>query len=236
MPTLRLPPLRLHGRGRAMIGATLVGIGLFAVVGQFMDAMLVGLLFLPILGLVFLLGGILTHHVPSLISGGVVGGVGAGVLLVERALGPLSAESRGGVFLLAFAGGWALITLLTALLGLGIRWWPLIPAGVLALVGALLLIGGDVVQALIFVGQLWPLLLVGAGLYVLFRREYSQSDDHPEADAGQVTTMMEADEARTIVSPATPQPHRDVQPDEAPMPREVDTDKDERYALDEHAR
>ena len=55
-------------------------------------------------------------------------------ILAERWLGR-GLGHRDGVFLLCFAGGWVLITLL-ALAGFRRRiWWPLIPAAVLGTTG-----------------------------------------------------------------------------------------------------
>jgi hypothetical protein len=48
-------------------------------------------------------------------------------------------------------------------------WWPLIPGGILALVGGALLLGDAGLTFLTIVGQFWPLALVAAGLYLLWR-------------------------------------------------------------------
>ncbi|MBZ0286339.1 MAG: hypothetical protein K8I30_01895, partial [Anaerolineae bacterium] len=46
--------------------------------------------------------------------------------------------------------------------------WPLIPGGILALVGVLLFIGGGALNLLEWLGKLWPLALIAVGAYVLF--------------------------------------------------------------------
>lgn len=183
-PALSVPRALTQGRRRWLVGAALVGAGLLALVSQFADPRLFGLLFLPILGLSFLLWGIGAHHEGLLVSGSVVGGLGVGVLLIEHVFAPLGAEARGGVFLLALAGGWAAVSLFTALLRLGVRWWPLLPASILALVGLALLLGGAVATMLALIGQLWPAALVVTGLVVLLRRERGPSASASEPSPG----------------------------------------------------
>ena len=46
--------------------------------------------------------------------------------------------------------------------------WPLIPGGILGIVGLLLVIGGEAINVLEWLGTIWPLVLVAVGLYVLF--------------------------------------------------------------------
>lgn len=207
-PTLSFPRSLAQGRRRWLVGAVLVGAGLLALVSQFTDVQLFGLLFLPILGLTFLLWGIGAHHEGLLVSGSVVSGLGVGVLLIEHVLAPLGAEARGGIFLLAVAGGWAAIPLFTALLRLGARWWPLLPAGVLALVGLALLLGGAVATMLALIGQLWPAALVIVGLTVLLRRErgLSASTVEPPRDTtgSQGTEPAKADPSDTSADERRP--------------------------------
>jgi predicted membrane protein len=49
------------------------------------------------------------------------------------------------------------------------HWWPLIPGGIMAVIGAGLLFGGVFMQGLTLLGQIWPIFLILLGLYVLFR-------------------------------------------------------------------
>ena len=80
----------------------------------------------------------------------------------------------------ALAVGFALITLLTRLFTGEAHWWALIVAGVLALVGSGIVIvempnGGmlqQVVEAAFTASQyLWPLVLVGLGLWIIFKKK-----------------------------------------------------------------
>ena len=50
------------------------------------------------------------------------------------------------------------------------HWWALIPGGILAAIGAALWIGGPAMDVLEIAGSWWPVLLIIAGLYVIFKK------------------------------------------------------------------
>ena len=86
-----------------------------------------------LLGLAFIGWALAGRVCGLLIPGGILTGIGAGIL-AERWSGS-GAGHRDGLFLVCFAGGWVLITLLS-LAGFRRRvWWPLIPATVLGAAG-----------------------------------------------------------------------------------------------------
>jgi hypothetical protein len=154
--------------GGVVGGAILISIGLFALLEQFVHVEW-GLYFLPFLALIFLTAGILGRRPGLLIPGGILAGIGAGSLLVEAPFMTLAEPARGGLFLLAFAGGWAIITAASYLIG-RLMLWPLIPAGFMALIGAALLAGQAGLQLLVALGYVWPVILIALGAYLIFRR------------------------------------------------------------------
>ena len=159
-------------RGRWITGIALILIGLLALGGQLLDDWgALGLLFLPALGLIFLVWGAITREGGLLIPGGILSGIGAGVYLMQGPFAHLGGTGEPGVFLLAFAGGWALITLLSAVFTDNTMTWPLIPGGILALIGIALLIGGAALTVLEIAGQYWPVILILIGLYVIIKRK-----------------------------------------------------------------
>ncbi len=158
-----------QNRGRLIGGALMIGIGLYLLVAQFVQSEWMGLLIMPGLGLAFVLGGLIGRNAGLLVPGGILSGLGAGAYLVAEPFAAASEMAQGGLFLLAFAGGWALIVLLSWFIGQRVL-WPLIPGGILAVIGALLLGGGTGLQILEWAGRLWPVALVLGGLAVLFRR------------------------------------------------------------------
>lgn len=103
----------------------------------------------------------------------------AGCLLLGAALGIFFAWSKGGdfngltetgVMLVWFAAGWGLITIASRVVTRGFVWWPLIPGGLLAVVGWGLYIGGNPDNALSFIGNTGSIGLIVFGIYLLLVR------------------------------------------------------------------
>jgi hypothetical protein len=153
------------------IGAVLIIIGLVALAGQFLTQFDLSYLILPGLGIGFLAWGILSRQAGLLIPGGILSGIGLGVILTQ-AVGRVEMESELGaaVFMLSFAAGWGLITLLSAVFTDETHWWPLIPGGIMAAIGGALLIGGPALAIMEFFGRVWPVLLIVAGAYLIWRQ------------------------------------------------------------------
>lgn len=151
-------------------GILLVLFGLLALIGQFVNfGELVGLLIVPGIGFIFLIAGIVARQPGFLIPGGILSGIGAGILLIEGPFAHVNGDAEGGIFLLAFAAGWVLITVTTAVFSKQTHWWPLIPGSILALIGGGLLTGGIMHNMLEIVGKIWPIFLILGGIYVLYR-------------------------------------------------------------------
>ena len=150
-------------------GMILIGIGLLALVGQFVDLQLgeyVGLMILPALGVIFLVWGIIARDFGPLIPGGILSGLGLGIILGEKVSWPEGVD-EGGAFLLAFALGWGLITLLSALVTAKTQWWPLIPGGIIGLVGPAVFFGGILWPTLNVMNLGWPVALIILGVSVI---------------------------------------------------------------------
>ncbi len=163
-------------RGGWVTGVGLIAVGLLILTAQFIRSDWLGLLFLPTLGLIFLVWGSAARNVGLLIPGGVLIGIGLGTFLIESAFPGLEDTATGGVFLLSFSLGWGLITLLSAVFTDRVHWWPLIPGGIMALIGGTLLVGGAALEALGLTGRWWPLGLIGLGIWLLLRRGARQEE------------------------------------------------------------
>ena len=162
--------LRADCGGRWMSGVALILIGLVLLVDQLTQAKLFGLLLLPTIGVIFLAWGIGTRRPGLMIPGGILLGIGAGAVLTERVFVDLSNDARGGVFLLSFAAGWAVITLCSLLFTSRPQWWPLVVSALMALIGAGLLAGQAGLELIAFIGRAWPLIFIWIGLRILFAR------------------------------------------------------------------
>jgi hypothetical protein len=159
-----------NNRNSLVGGILLIGLGFLALLGQFVNfTETLGLLVLPLLAAAFLAAGILTRHAGFIIPGGILGGIGLGTILIEGPFSHIQEDSQGGIFLLSFAAGWALITILTAILTNETHWWPLIPGGIMAVIGGSIMIGGLFNDALVLLGKIWPVFLIVGGVYILLK-------------------------------------------------------------------
>lgn len=159
-------------RREAVIGGTLlVAIGLLVLLVQNIKTESLGLLFLPALGGLFLVAGILGRQVGFIIPGGILTGIGMGVVLTQNPALAVTDTAQGGVFFLGFALGWFLITVLSRVFTRDPQWWALIPGTIMALIGGALMLGGTALNVLEFAGRWWPLILVALGLVIIVRRK-----------------------------------------------------------------
>lgn len=150
-------------------GLILIGLGLAFLAGQFIQQAWYGQLLLAGLGTAFLAAGLWQRNSGLLIPGGILAGLGAGVA-AQAVMVDASPTARGGVFLLCFAAGWALISLLSLVVSRRML-WPLIPGAILALVGAALMAGGQALEVLRWLGAYgWPVILILVGLALILRR------------------------------------------------------------------
>lgn len=141
------------------------------------------LLFTPLRWVDFVLCMALGIGVPLLIWGlasRLIGLVIPGCLLITMGLGifiawqpPYSGNPvvQTGIMLVWFALGWVLITLSGRIIVHRFIWWPLIPGGILAMVGWGLYIGGDPDNALGFISNTGSIGLMIFGLYLLLMRK-----------------------------------------------------------------
>jgi hypothetical protein len=184
-------------RNQWVVGGLLIVIGLFFFLNEFFE--LPGLENLAIyfvlgLGLFFLAWGVITREAGLMIPGGILTGIGLGIVLVAGPFEYEDGDLSGGVFMGAFALGWLLITIFTAVFSDKTQWWPLIPAAIMALISAALLVEGPFMVALDWLGKLWPLALIIGGIAVLLgARKISAKDekgsDQPESDEAPIEKL-----------------------------------------------
>lgn len=153
-------------RGGLVAGIILICIGVGMLAAQ---AISLEGFFPMILGAAFLISGIVTRRRGLIIPGGIIGGLGLAIAVLENRLVSMAQPEEGGLFLVIFALGWFSITLLTALFTSKTEWWPLIPGGILAVVGGLVMVGGIGLTILELIGQYWPLILVLIGAVIVIR-------------------------------------------------------------------
>ncbi len=127
------------------------------------------------LGLAFLVWGVSARLFGLIIPGCLLLSIGPGIYAAWTGVAEPNPLSRTGIMLVAFALGWGLITLFSRVITQGFVWWPLIPGGILAMVGWGLYIGGNPENALNFIGNTGSIGLIIFGVYLLLLRRGIQS-------------------------------------------------------------
>lgn len=149
----------------AYIGATLlILIGVFALLANLAGGAYVYESIPLAMGVAFAVGYILTRHYGFLVPAGILTGVGAGVL-ASTSVGGADAGAYVVISIgLGFLAIYAFDVLVT---GTAIRWWPLIPGGLMLLIGAGMANTAGFVHQL----QIWaPALLIALGVLILISR------------------------------------------------------------------
>jgi hypothetical protein len=140
-------------------GAVLIAIGAALLLGQLVGE--TGQFVLLGLGLVLLLLFAVSRNPGTLIGGGIVTGLGAGVLVAVNTEGDIAGAAVLFGLGLGFIGVWLVGT---AMRVEGITFWPLIPGAILVVVGIVVLAGTEAAKTF---ELLWPILLIGLGVVVL---------------------------------------------------------------------
>ena len=156
---------------RIVAGIILILFGASVLLQQWFDISSYAVL---LLGCAMLVWGSISHRGGWIIPGGVLSGIGLGILAIE---GPwhFPIELQNGVFLMCFALGWFLITLLTALFTCT-QWWALIPGGIMALIGGSILITNGAVRWE-DLNLVYAIILIFIGLILLVYKGRSRKNE-----------------------------------------------------------
>jgi hypothetical protein len=152
-------------RDRVALAIVLIVIGLGSLVAQVVQPTeAVGGWIVLLIGLGLLGAFAYTRLYGYLIPGGIMAGLGGGIIASFTL--DLTGQQTGGAIVLGLGLGFLSIWVIGSILRLAENhWWPLIPGGILAVVGSVLLIGGEAVNILDY----WGLVIVAIGLLVLWR-------------------------------------------------------------------
>ncbi len=123
------------------------------------------------IGLPLLLWGLINRLIGLVIPGCLLLGIGPGVYLAWRMPAAGNGLTQTGIMLVWFAFGWMMISVSARRITPKSVWWPLIPGGILAMVGTGLYIGGDPTHAIGFIGNTGSIALMIFGLYLLLMRK-----------------------------------------------------------------
>jgi hypothetical protein len=152
-------------RDRMAVAIILIVIGVVGLGAQLFDLTAdIGGLVVAIIGVAFLVAFAFTRQYGYLVPGGIMTGLGAGIIASQSLT--LADEQTGGTIVLGLGLGFLSIWVIGAIVHVDRHhWWPIIPGGILAVVGAVLLIGGQAVNLLDY----WGVGIIAIGLIVLWR-------------------------------------------------------------------
>ncbi len=105
-----------------------------------------------------------------IIAGSLVFSISPGITFSWKWITPVSILSQIGIMLVWFALGWGLITISSRVVIEKFIWWPLIPAGVLSMVGLGLYLGGDPAIASAVLSNSGAMGILLFGLYMTLMR------------------------------------------------------------------
>lgn len=142
-------------RARMIPGLILIVLGIAFLLMQYFE--FGPALFLTLLGLAFLIPYVFTRSYGLLIPGCILAGIGIGLVFDRPPLGTAIAVPIG------LGLGFIAIFVVQLIVARQSHWWPLIPGGILVLVG----IAEGFPQAQLLVEKGWPLILVLIGLLIL---------------------------------------------------------------------
>jgi hypothetical protein len=153
-------------RDRIAFAVILIVVGVAGLVTQvWQPSADVGGWIVMLIGLGLIGGFTYTRQYGYLVPGGIMTGLGVGVVASET-LTFASDEGTGGVIVLGLGLGFLAIWVIGAVAHVAqAHWWPVIPGGILAVVGGALVIGGQAVDLLDY----WGVGVIAVGLFVLWR-------------------------------------------------------------------
>jgi hypothetical protein len=141
-------------------GVVIAALGLFFLAAQLEPD--IGRFVALFIGLALLAVFVVRRDYGFLVPGSILTGIGIGLALEPA----LAGQAQGSVMMLSLAGGFLGIWVIGSLYRIPQNhWWPLIPGGILTLVGLVQLSRTDADHAL----RLWPVILLLVGALVLAR-------------------------------------------------------------------
>lgn len=123
------------------------------------------------IGLILMIWGLFWRLYGLIIPASLLVTIGPGIFIAWATHTAANPLSKTGLMIAAFSFGWGLIVFFARIILAKFVWWPLIPGGVMAMVGWGLYIGGDPGGAPSFIANTGSVALIIFGLYLLLLRK-----------------------------------------------------------------
>lgn len=165
---------RAAGRSQnwAMLpGAILLGLGILLLAAERVPAGYESLAIIGGIGLILAVVALAVRAYGVLIPGGLMMGIGLGIAAVENL--PVEDLAAAGVILGGIGVGFALVYLLDRLFLQSSTAWPMIPAALLLIAGAIFYFAagaGVAAEAQAVLNLVWGALLIGFGAWIIVRQ------------------------------------------------------------------
>ncbi|HEX4898268.1 MAG TPA: hypothetical protein VFV53_07925 [Candidatus Limnocylindrales bacterium] len=160
-----------HGTGteprdRIVLAVILIVVGVVGLVSQLFELSTnMGGVIVTVIGLGLLGAFSYTRQYGYLIPGGIMTGLGVGII-VSESVTFVDDKTASGAIVLGLGVGFLAIWVIGGVMRIAQNhWWPIIPGGILAVVGGALLIGDQAVWLLDY----WGVAIIAVGLFVLWR-------------------------------------------------------------------
>src|SRR5512146_501896 len=139
---------RTGPRDQFVFALVLIAVGVAGLAIRLTEGKLdVGGIIVTVVGLGLLGAFASTRHYGYLVPGGILTGLGIGIALQDTFR--WSDETTGGVIVLGLGLGFVSIWVIGQVVNVQrALWWPLVPGGILSVVGGALLVGGDAIRVL----------------------------------------------------------------------------------------
>lgn len=122
------------------------------------------------LGVSLIIAGITWKLFGLIIPGALLIGTMPGLFFAWEKTNAVNPLEQTGIMLVGHAFGWGLITVTSRAITKNFIWWPLIPGGIMAVVGWGLFIAGNPESAIGFIGNTGSIGLIIFGIYILLMR------------------------------------------------------------------
>lgn len=154
-----------------MLLISMIGVGLSLSFSRLKPGLLDFVLFCSLsVSVVFLAWGYYRRKMSLIIPALLLSTIGGGVYSAWSQTENSGGLRQTGLMLAWFALGWILITVVSRIIEKRFLWWPLIPGGILLMVGSGLYIGGNPENALGFLGNTGSVALILLGIYLILLR------------------------------------------------------------------
>lgn len=170
--------LKRKARGLEIgLAVFLITLGLLFVFASVTKWYFMGLIFLPCLGLSFLVWSILAEEVGFLIPAQILISIGLAIILVSKVFTNATAFQNAAINLISMGAGWVIMPVLSKFVFKENMNWGFIPGAVLLTIGSIFLlpqpVSTRIFDAITYIGKtiryVWPLALIVPGVIIILK-------------------------------------------------------------------